>query len=248
MGMLMSLTLMVACTNAPQGPKGDPGPPGPMGAPGPIGPAGPMGPPGPMGMPGNDATAPVGAVMAFAGATAPRGWLMCDGSALSRSTYADLFNAIGTTYGPGNGVSTFELPDLRGRSVVGQGLGSVEALGNSEGVDVAARTPLHHHTVNPHTHTHIAPVGARAGDIVILRPDDPNLGPVFGTTSHGQYTFLWQTNNGPPAVDGRPILDAEGRTDLPYEIWKVESSASSPDTNSSSGAYLVMNYIIKFHP
>jgi microcystin-dependent protein len=56
-----------------------------------------------------------GMVMAFAGPTAPTGWLKCDGSAVSRTTYASLFVAIGTTYGAGNGSTTFNLPNLLGR-------------------------------------------------------------------------------------------------------------------------------------
>lgn len=56
-----------------------------------------------------------GFVCPFAGTTAPDGWLICDGSAVSRTTYADLFAVIGTTYGAGDGNSTFNLPDLSNR-------------------------------------------------------------------------------------------------------------------------------------
>ena len=52
----------------------------------------------------------VGTVQAFAGTTPPDGWLFCDGAAISRTTYADLFAAIGTTYGAGDGSTTFNLP------------------------------------------------------------------------------------------------------------------------------------------
>lgn len=62
---------------------------------------------------------PSGTVVSFAGSAAPSGWLLCDGSAVSRSTYSDLFSAIGTIYGSGNGSTTFNLPDLRGRTVFG---------------------------------------------------------------------------------------------------------------------------------
>jgi microcystin-dependent protein len=58
--------------------------------------------------------------MDYAGATAPSGWLLCAGQAVSRSTYADLFTAISTTYGAGDGSTTFNLPDLRGRVAVGK--------------------------------------------------------------------------------------------------------------------------------
>jgi microcystin-dependent protein len=62
---------------------------------------------------------PSGTVVSYAGSSAPSGWLLCDGSAVSRSTYSDLFSALGTVYGSGNGSTTFNLPDLRGRTVFG---------------------------------------------------------------------------------------------------------------------------------
>lgn len=61
----------------------------------------------------------VGSVIMHAGSTAPQGYLECDGAVISRTTFADLFAVIGTTYGAGNGVSTFKLPDLRGEFVRG---------------------------------------------------------------------------------------------------------------------------------
>ena len=66
---------------------------------------------------GGDAT-PIGAVQPFAGSTAPDGYLLCDGSAVSRTTYDALFEIIGTTYGTGDGSTTFNLPNLKGRTVV----------------------------------------------------------------------------------------------------------------------------------
>jgi microcystin-dependent protein len=65
-------------------------------------------------------TIPVGALMPYAGGSAPSGWLLCYGQAVSRTTYDDLFSAIGTTFGVGDGSSTFALPDLRGRAVFGK--------------------------------------------------------------------------------------------------------------------------------
>ncbi len=67
----------------------------------------------------NAATVPAGMVNAFAGSTAPSGYLICDGAAINRTTYARLFAVIGTTYGNGNGSTTFNLPDLRGEFVRG---------------------------------------------------------------------------------------------------------------------------------
>lgn len=63
---------------------------------------------------------PTGALLAFAGASEPTGWLFCAGQAVNRTTYAALFAAIGTTYGVGDGTTTFNLPDLRGRVAAGK--------------------------------------------------------------------------------------------------------------------------------
>ena len=62
---------------------------------------------------------PSGSVISYAGASAPTGWLLCSGQTVSRTTYSSLFAAIGTTYGVGDGSTTFTLPDMRGRVVAG---------------------------------------------------------------------------------------------------------------------------------
>jgi microcystin-dependent protein len=62
---------------------------------------------------------PPGVVVAFAGTTVPAGWLLCDGSAVSRTTYAGLFGVIGITHGGGDGTTTFNVPDYRGRFLRG---------------------------------------------------------------------------------------------------------------------------------
>lgn len=62
---------------------------------------------------------PIGGMMSYAGATAPTGWLLCYGQAISRTTYAALFAVIGTAYGTGDGTTTFNLPDKRGRASIG---------------------------------------------------------------------------------------------------------------------------------
>lgn len=63
---------------------------------------------------------PAGTVMPYAGSTAPTGYLLCDGSAVSRSTYSALFAVVGTAFGYGNNSTTFNLPDLRGRFIRGE--------------------------------------------------------------------------------------------------------------------------------
>jgi microcystin-dependent protein len=62
---------------------------------------------------------PTGTVQSFAGVTVPEGWLLCDGSAVSRTTYSALFEVISTLHGEGDAVTTFHLPDYRGRFLRG---------------------------------------------------------------------------------------------------------------------------------
>jgi microcystin-dependent protein len=66
------------------------------------------------------ASIPAGALMPYGGTSAPTGWLLCDGSAVSRTTYAFLFSKIATAYGVGDGSTTFNLPDLRQRFPMGK--------------------------------------------------------------------------------------------------------------------------------
>ena len=66
----------------------------------------------------------VGAIKPWGKATAPAGYVLCDGAAISRTDYADLFAVISTTYGAGNGSSTFNVPDLQGKSPQGYDGGS----------------------------------------------------------------------------------------------------------------------------
>jgi microcystin-dependent protein len=70
-------------------------------------------------IPGLPAGVPAGTIMGWGGSTAPEQWVICDGTAVSRSDYSALYAAIGTTYGVGDGTTTFNLPDLRGRTPVG---------------------------------------------------------------------------------------------------------------------------------
>jgi len=63
---------------------------------------------------------PIGAITELAGGVVPGGWFVCDGSAVSRTTYSDLYSVIGTTFGTGDGSTTFNVPDLRARVTVGE--------------------------------------------------------------------------------------------------------------------------------
>ena len=134
----------------------------------------------------------VGEVKIVALPTAPPGWLICDGRLISRVTYATLFSAIGVTFGAGDGQTTFALPDLRDKTVMGvspnAGLGGVKAASTT--VLRGANIPLHGHTIahqhdvthdhrgqHPprvaHSHTIVAPEAAKQPG----RPaDEPRLG------------------------------------------------------------------------
>jgi microcystin-dependent protein len=98
---------------------------------------------------------PTGSVSMFGGATAPTGWLSCDGSAVSRTTYATLFGVIGVEYGAGDNTTTFNLPDLLGRVPVGYGAGTGLTNRNDLGAKFGSETqtlteanlPSHDHTI-----------------------------------------------------------------------------------------------------
>jgi microcystin-dependent protein len=91
---------------------------GPAGVQGPQGTIGPQGPAGPQGVPGN---IPVGSIQIYAGISAPLGWLLCDGSAISRTTYSTLFSTIGTSFGSGDGSYVFDWHDVNNNGVIDSG-------------------------------------------------------------------------------------------------------------------------------
>lgn len=123
-------------------------------------------------------TAPAGAVCFVAQNTAPTGWLKANGAAVSRTTYAALFTALGTTFGSGNGSTTFNLPDLRGefprswddgRGVdSGRGFGSVQSGQQAD------------HTHTAPSHYHQMPMGFDGGAFYGWQDGAQN--PIYGST------------------------------------------------------------------
>ena len=96
---------------------------------------------------------PTGALLAWSTNSAPTGYLLCDGTAVSRTTYSALFAVVGTTYGVGDGSTTFNLPDIRGRIPVGRDAGQAEfdTLAETGGAKthtlVTAEMPSHRHSL-----------------------------------------------------------------------------------------------------
>jgi microcystin-dependent protein len=99
-----------------------------------------------------DARTPTGVILPYGGSSAPNGYLMCDGSPVSRTTYAALFSVIGTTYGAGDGSTTFNVPDMRGYVPVGYKSGDADfgTLGGAVGAKThtlqVTEIPAHKHS------------------------------------------------------------------------------------------------------
>lgn len=160
---------------------------------------------------------PTGTVAAYVAATAPAGWLLCDGSPVSRTTYSTLFGVVGTAYGAGDGSTTFNLPDLRGRVGVGfaasGGHIDVSTIGNNDGSTAPNRRPKHRHT--PHTHS------------------SPSFSYRDQATTFGSNTIAMDsTVLGSHTVPGWSLPTADG------------GSGNSNDSLDAP-AWLVVNYIIK---
>lgn len=101
--------------------------------------------------------APAGAIVMYGGSDTPTGWLRCDGSAVSRTTYAALFAVIGTTWGAGDGSTSFNVPNFAGRSPIGQGTGTGltnRVQGTTGGTETHTLT-----TAQIPSHTHGPPAG-----------------------------------------------------------------------------------------
>ncbi len=162
---------------------------------------------------------PIGFVGDYAGSTAPSFWLLCYGQAVSRTTYAKLYDAIGETYGSGNGVTTFNLPDCRGRVVAGKDdMGGTSAnrltnqtgglngdtLGATGGSEThtltSAQVAAHTHTgttASSGAHTHTVSAGTNAGLADTFGGSQAYLfTPLTRTTSSdGAHTHTFTTDN-----------------------------------------------------
>lgn len=130
------------------------------------------------------ATIPVGLVAPYSGSSAPSGWILCYGQAVSRTTYAALFAITSTTYGVGDGSTTFNLPDLRGRAIFGKdNMGGSTAGRITNAVSAIVGTTL----------------GASGGleSVTLTQANLPNvtLGGSTNTTGNHNHTYNDYTTN-----------------------------------------------------
>lgn len=162
----------------------------------------------------------VGSIDMWAGAVVPAGYLACDGQAYPRTLYPELFAAIGTTWGATDGPSTFNVPDMAGRTPVGAGAGaglSARAIGTKFGAESVllgtGEMPLHNHanggdtSIQPsHMHTFGNNPTPGVTDGVMLSANAPSTFALLGgTPATGQAVVLYATHTVQPI-----IIDAAG--------------------------------------
>jgi microcystin-dependent protein len=172
---------------------------------------------------------PTGCVMPYAGSTSPAGWLLCAGQAVSRTDYGALFAVISTTYGTGDGSTTFNVPDLRGRVVAG-----VDNMGGT----AASRL----------TSTTITGGGDAPGEIGGAQTHTLT-GAQSGTSAH-QHTVQF-TNGWTPIIQN--ISTSGGGSGFvnwtnisPSEMVAANSTATNASqAHNNVQPTMVMNYIIK---
>jgi microcystin-dependent protein len=184
---------------------------------------------------------PAGSIFHGGWAAAPDGYLPCDGAAVSRSTYADLFTAIGTTFGVGDGSTTFNVPDALA-------IGQREAtLAFPSGLPVASRTPAHSHQ---HIHAHgmehdhtfsDTSTTDGAGKVVADDPHTHNYPGGGGANTTGN-----NSANATVARHGHDH-DVSGITGLTSNGGQTGDLAGSgdEDTATAFGAYLTLLAVIK---
>jgi len=142
-------------------------------------------------------TAPAASMMVFAGASAPSGWLLCFGQAISRTTYATLFSAISTTYGIGDGTTTFNLPDMRGRVAAGADNMGGSAAGRLTSTTMSPDGNTLGATGGTQTHTLItAEMPAHTHDVPAQIPGGNDIG------GGGAYLAAGLLNNGTSTSTG----------------------------------------------
>lgn len=198
---------------------------------------------------------PAGIIMPFAGTVAPQGYLFCDGSAVSRTTYATLFGVIGTTFGAGDGSSTFNLPDLSGR--VPLGVSQAHALGSTGGSETVTLTeselPAHVHEVPQHGHantiTATTPIFSHSITQPVFKYNKPNTGGQGGSLS-GPTASYNSTNTATATRSTNVAVSAHAAAACTMSGSVSNAAAFDSDTEGGSLAhnnmqpFIAMTYII----
>lgn len=176
---------------------------------------------------------PAGAVMSYAGSSAPSGWLLCAGQAVSRTTYATLFSAISTTYGVGDGSTTFNLPDLRGRAVFGK-----DDMNSSNAGRLTSGAA---HGVDGDT------LGAAGGveEHVLTDAEMPSHDHGGSTVSAGAHSHTSAVTSTEASDGSGKTSAASGSTGSAGAHTHTINSAGSDNAHTNLPPALVLNYIIK---
>lgn len=187
---------------------------------------------------------PIGGAIEWYTNTAPSGFLLCDGAAISRSTYKPLFDVIGTTFGAGDGTTTFNVPDHRGRFGLGKAAaGTGSTLASTGGaLDHTHAGPSHTHTFSTnstgaHTHNMGSHTHTYSGTTSI--PSDSRaLDPAGGSfTSSEVHTHTFSGTTSGPSTN---TTSSDGN----HSHTGTTDAGGTGNTGGSNPAYLVVNFII----
>ena len=154
----------------------------------------------------------VGTIVGYGGTADPStSWLICDGRALSRSTYATLYTAIGTAFGTGDAATTFNIPDYRGKFVFGKATsGSGSTLGTSFGsIDHLHTGPSHTHTGPSHTHSISADGTGATGAPSATTEVQSGTGATVASSTH-THTGPSHTHSGATGAEGTGATGSAG--------------------------------------
>jgi microcystin-dependent protein len=190
---------------------------------------------------------PVGSIQAFAGANAPTGWLLCDGSEVGRASYPDLFNTIGTIYGAGNTTTTFNLPDLRGRVPAGKdNMGGTAAGRLTAAVSGIAGTALGtaggSQNIPDHSHQSYLRVLEYYDDMILGGSGQSGIG------GYNSRTGAWTTWQHPVTTVTASANNYTGRSTQSTWVSQTNMISEGPSyqqTPQNVQPTLVVNYIVK---
>ena len=184
-------------------------------------------------------TLPVGSVVEWTGTQTPQNWLLCDGREVSRETYSELFAAIGTIWGSGDGTTSFNIPDYRDKFVLGAGgdVDLAETGGEKEVTLTLNEVPPHYHYLNNNGNddTRITMNAAHTGgnnyNAYMDSSSSTELGPYIVTNSSGGGQ---PHNNMPPYVGTYYIIKAKQSAGVVATVVDNLSSTSTTDALSAN--------------